>query len=91
MELHFGMIRDKEEIQAGLAESQLSNRQLAICFNRGDKLLVKICTVTDIVHTDGGTFVTLSAQLDDGSLETTRLPLDDIESIYQINDFPADA
>lgn len=90
MELHFGMIRDKEAIQEGLAESRSSNRQLAICYNSADKLLVKICTVADLSTTSDGTLVTVSTPRADGSLETMAVRLDDIESIYPINDFPSE-
>jgi hypothetical protein len=89
MELHFGMIRDKEGIRAGLADSRASNRQLAICYTSANKLLVKICTVADLPPTDGRGLVTLKSQGEDGRLENLTVMLDDIESIYPINDFPS--
>jgi hypothetical protein len=91
MELHFGMIRDKEGIRAGLAESRASNRQLAICYTSSNKLLVKICTVADLSPANGEGLVILNTQREDGSLEKMTVILDDIESIYPINDFPSQA
>ena len=91
MELHFGMIRDKDGIRAGLAESRASNRQLAICYTSANKLIVKICTVADMSPSPAnGTLVTVSTPREDGSLEKTTVMLDDIESIYPINDFPSE-
>ncbi|HEX8039819.1 MAG TPA: hypothetical protein VF490_11750 [Chryseosolibacter sp.] len=87
MELHFGMIRDKGGIYSGLAESQSTNRQLAICYNSKDKLLVKICTVASLSKTRDGVRVTLNTQGDDGSPEPVTVMLEQIESIYPINEF----
>lgn len=88
MELHFGMIRDKRAIRQGLLESRSSHRQLAICYNLKDKLLVKICTVLDVTAGKDGTLVTLQTQRADGTAESMTVMLDCIESIYPINDFP---
>lgn len=85
------MIRDKRAIHEGLLESQSSHRQLAVCYNNKDKLLVKICTVVDVREEDSGTSVTLKMQGDDGAFESMIVMLDRIESIYPISDFPADA
>ena len=52
MELHFGMISDRDAIYSGLVESKSLNRQLAICHNSNGKLLVKICTVVEIEPTN---------------------------------------
>ena len=87
MELHFGMIRDKDGIYSGLADSQSTNRQLAICYNSREKLLVKICTVASLEKTIDGVRVTLNTQGDQGSPEPVTVTLDQIESIYPINEF----
>lgn len=87
MELHFGMISDRDAIYSGLVESKSLNRQLAICHNSNGKLLVKICTVAEIEHSNQGTIVVLhTPKAPDGEHITVKL--DDIESIYPINDFP---
>ncbi len=87
MELHFGMIRDKDGIYSGLAESRSTNRLLAICYNSKDQLLVKICTVAGIQKEKDGLVVTLNTQADDGSAQSIVVMLDHIESIYPINEF----
>jgi hypothetical protein len=86
MEIHLGVIRDKEAIYSALRESHSTKRQLAVCFNSGAKLLVKICTVTNIVGSPHGVSVTLKSQTDDKDKETTIL-VQHIESIYPIRDF----
>lgn len=87
MELHFGMIRDKDGIYSGLAGSQSTNRQLAVCYNNRDKLLVNICTVTSVEKRKDGIRVTLNMQGEDGLPEQVTVMLEHIESIYPINEF----
>lgn len=86
MEIHLGVIRDKQEIYAALLQSQALNRQLAICYNSGGKLLVKICTVANVTGRGVASRVTISSQPNTGGDETT-ITLDDIQSIYPICDF----
>ena len=85
MEIHLGVIRDKQGIYSALLQSQSTKRQLAVCFNSDGKLLVKICTVTDMVRRKDGISVTLKSQTEEDS-ETTIL-LEHIKSIYPIRDF----
>lgn len=86
MEVHFGVIRDKAGIYEGLLQSQYSNRQLAVCFDSDGKLIVKICTVKDIVGGKNGPMVLLHSDLHDLPGESTIM-LDQIRSIYPIRDF----
>jgi len=86
MEVHFGVIRDKPGIYEGLLQSQSSNDQLAVCFNSDGKLIVKICTVKDIVGGKDGTMVLLHSEHHDPPGESTIM-LDQIESIYPIRHF----
>jgi len=83
-EIHFGVIRDKKGIHAGLLQSKASNRQLAICYTSEGKLLVKICTVMDIKKDGSG--IILRSQADGPAGEIT-ITMDHIESIYPIRDF----
>jgi len=85
MELNVGVIRDKPGIYSGLWQSRSTNQQLAICYNSGGKLLVKICTVKEINGTDKDAMVTLVGP-DEESAEV-EIPLDSILSIYPIRDF----
>jgi len=85
IEVHMGVIRDKQGIYSALLQSQESNQQLAICFNSDGKLLVKICTVLDIAGSNDGVKVILR-QTDEIEKETTIM-LDRIESIYPIHAF----
>ena len=86
VEVHFGVIRDKPGIYEGLRQSQSSNRQLAVCYNSGGTLIVKICTVKDIVGDKEGTIVLLHSEHHDPACDSTIM-LDQIESIYPIRDF----
>ena len=86
MELHFGVIRDKEAIHAALKQSKFHNRHLAVCFNSEGKLLVRICTVIDIQDDKGGPCVTLRSQTEGKDTNFTLL-LANIQSIYPIRDF----
>ena len=86
MEVHFGVIRDKNSIHAGLLHSRSSNHQLAICFNSEGKLLVRICTVTDLVVENDVVSVVLQPQPGNRQSEF-RIPLDRIQSIYPIREF----
>ena len=87
MEIHLGVIRDRPGIYSALLESQSTKRQLAVCFNSNGKLLVKICTVSNIEHLENaGVNVTLTSNLDVEDNELT-IELDHIQSIYPIRDF----
>ena len=86
MEVHFGVIRDKQAIHAGLGQSKSQNHQLAICYNNDGVLTVKICSVVDIVHDQSGTRVILRQQPDQPQTEFT-IPFDHIQSIYPIREF----
>jgi len=85
MDVHLGVIRDKQGIYSALLKSQSLHRQLAVCYNHEGKLIVKICTVKEIERTGEGSTVTFVSQ-DDATSET-RVPLDQIQSIYSIRDF----
>ncbi|HET9485825.1 MAG TPA: hypothetical protein VFO54_00240 [Chryseosolibacter sp.] len=86
MEVHFGVIRDKNSIHAGLLHSRSSNHQLAICFNNEGKLLVRICTVADLIVENDVVSVTLRPE--PGSQQSDfKIPLDRIQSIYPIREF----
>lgn len=85
MEIHFGLVRDKQRIFSGLTHSQSHNRQLAVCFNNDGKLIVKIALVKSIDKCIDGTWITLISPDDNNS--ETRLQLDHIQSIYPIRDF----
>lgn len=85
MEVNVGVIRDKPGIYTGLWQSQSSNQQLAICYNSESKLIVKICTVKEIVKEGDETNVTITCP-DNDKAETT-IPFDSIVSIYPIRDF----
>lgn len=85
MEIHFGIVRDKEGIYSGLLESRSRGRQLAVCYNSDGKLIVKICIVKRIHRRKEGGSVTLMSP-DDGNSETTIL-IDHIQSIYPIRAF----
>jgi hypothetical protein len=86
MEVHRGVIQDKQGIYAGLLKSQSLNHQLAVCYNDGGKLIVKICTVVHIVGSQEEGSVVLRSQPDDANSETV-VPLENIQSIYPIRDF----
>jgi len=88
MELHFGVIRDKQEIRATLLQSRSVNRQLAICYNDDGKLIVKICTVVDITEhkEDEDVVVTLRSQSGENKNEFS-VPLSGLQSIYPIRNF----
>ena len=86
MELHFGVIREKEAMHAALHQSKLHNRYLAVCFNSEGKLIVRICTVINIEEEKNGTRVTLRSQTDEKDTDFTLL-LSNIQSIYPIRDF----
>ena len=87
MEIHLGVIRDRPGIYSALLESQSTKRQLAVCFNSNGKLIVKICTVSNMEHVENaGVNVTLTSNLDAEDNELT-IELDHIESIYPIRDF----
>lgn len=86
MELHFGVIRNKQAIHAVLEESRANDRHLAVCFNSEGKLIVKICTVVDILDDNVATRVILRSQSGDGDSDFSLL-LSNIQSIYPIRDF----
>lgn len=86
MEIHLGVVRDKEGIYSALLQSQSMNRQLAVCFKHDGKLLVKICTVMDIVGDKDRLKVILKSHGEDKERETT-IPLNRIQSIYPIREF----
>ncbi|MEX2232435.1 MAG: hypothetical protein WD824_09760 [Cyclobacteriaceae bacterium] len=87
MEVHFGVIRDKPGIFAGLLQSKSLNRQLAVCYSSEGKLIVKISTVMEIFGGPDGGSVILRSQPENPGSETT-VKMDRIESIYPIRDFP---
>jgi hypothetical protein len=87
MELHFGVIRDKEGIYAGLIQSQSFNRQLAICYKSEGKLLVKLCSVVRIEQAKETVIVTVHPQPEEPGSKPTTLLLQDIESIYPMHAF----
>lgn len=84
MEIHFGLVRDKQRIYSGLTQSQSQSRQLAVCFNSEGKLLVQIAVVTDIQKCADGTWITLTSP--DNSTHT-RVLLEHVQSIYPIRNF----
>lgn len=85
MDIHFGLIRDKQGIYAILQDSRSRQRQLAVCYNSDGKLLVKIAVVKDISGGKDGKWVTVFSPDDDKSELT--IPIDHIQSIYPIRDF----
>ena len=85
MEIHFGIVRDKQGIYAGLLESRSRQRQLAVCYNSDGKLIVRICMVKRIDRQKEGTWVTLFSP-DEENSEVTVL-IDNIRSIYPIQAF----
>ena len=86
MEVHFGVIRDKHAIHAGLVQSRSSNHQLAICYNSEGKLLVRLCTVTDLVAENDVVSVVLRPE--PGNRQSDfKIPLERIQSIYPIREF----
>lgn len=85
MEIHFGIVRDKQGIYTGLLESRSRQRQLAVCYNSDGKLIVKICLVKRIERRKDGIWVTLFSP-DDNNSEITIL-IDHIQSIYPIRAF----
>lgn len=87
MELHFGMIRDKDGIYAGLIQSQSFNRQLAICYKSEGKLLVKICSVARVEQAKDTVMTTVVPQPEGPGSKPITLLLEDIESIYPIHAF----
>jgi hypothetical protein len=82
MEIRAGLIRDKPGIYNGLLRSWSTKGQLAVCYNSGGKLFVKICVVKEIRKDNDATTVCLASP-DDIKNETT-VALDHIESIYPI-------
>ena len=86
MELQFGVIREKEAIHAALLQGKIHNRHLAVCFNSDGKLIVRICTVVDILEDDNGTKVILRSTSSEKETDFTLL-LANIQSIYPIRDF----
>lgn len=88
MEVRFGVIRDKQEIHAGLLQSKSSNSQLAVCYNGDGKLLVKICHVLDAPEAGDGPVI-LRLQADDPATEFS-VRFEDIQSIYPIKEFDKD-
>lgn len=89
MELHFGVIRDKETIHAALQHSKSLKRQLAVCYYSEGKLLVNICTVSDVLEANDGVRVTLHS-LPGGPESEFTVRLENIQSIYPIRDFNAE-
>ena len=85
MEIHFGVVRDKQGIHASLVESRKQHRQLAVCYSSEGKLIVKICVVKEIETRADGTWITVLASDDDNS--ETQIHLDHIQSTYPIRDF----
>ena len=85
MEIHFGVVRDRQGIHSGLLQSRSHHRQLAVCYSSEDKLIVKICIVKGFDTRKDGTWVTLRSPDDDNS--ETEVPIDHIKSIYPIRDF----
>lgn len=86
MEVHFGVIRDKEGIYSALRNSHAMNRQLAICYRHEGKLLVTISTVGKIVGKKEGVRIVLKSSGEDDE-EVITIPLNEIQSIYPIRDF----
>jgi hypothetical protein len=86
MDIHLGVIRDRQGIYTALLQSQSTNRQLAVCFNSEGKLLVKICTIVNVFANKDGVSVVLRSNADEKQPETTIL-IDQIQSIYPIRDF----
>ena len=86
MELHFGVIRDKQAIHAALKQSKSLKRQLAVCYNSEGKLIVRICLVIDLIERKEGTSVIFRTQTEEGESDLTLL-LSNIQSIYPIIDF----
>jgi len=80
------MIRDKQGIYSALQQSRSTKRQLAVCFNGDGKLLVKICTVIDMVGKKDNIKVILKSQGENKDSQTT-IPLEYIQSIYPIRHF----
>ena len=86
MEIHLGVIRDKQGIYMGLQQSHALNGQLAVCYNSDGKLIVKICTVADIVGEKDDMKVTIRTKGKNAKNDITIM-LDQIVSIYPIRDF----
>ena len=85
MELNIGVIRDRQGIYSGLQQSQVTNRQLAVCYNSGGTLLVKISVVSEIITECDRITIVLQSSLD--PLNKTAVSLDQIQSIYPITDY----
>jgi hypothetical protein len=85
MEIHFGVVRDKQGIHSSLVESRKQHRQLAVCYSSEGKLIVKICIVKEIEKGNDGTWISVLSPDDDNS--ETRIHLDHIQSVYPIRDF----
>ena len=85
MELNIGVIRDRQGIYSGLLESQSMHRQLAVCYNSGGALLVKMSVVSEIISESGNITIVLQSSLD--PLNKTAVSLDQIQSIYPITDY----
>lgn len=86
MEVHFGVIRDREGISSALVNSQTFHRQLAVCYKSDGKLLVKICTVGRIMGKRDGVRVVLKPSREEEGDEIT-IAVDQIQSIYPIRGF----
>ena len=86
MELHFGVIRDRQTIHVALQHSKSLKRQLAICYYSEGKLLVKICTVSDVLEANDGVTARLQS-LPEGPESEFTVRLENIQSIYPIRDF----
>lgn len=84
-DVNVGLIRDPEGIYNGLQESREGNRQLAVCYNAEDKLMVKICIVAELLHENGKVTVVLGSS--DEPPDSFSVPLEHIQSIYLIKDF----
>jgi hypothetical protein len=87
MELHFEVIRGKDAIYAELLQSKSMGYQLAICYHSGENLIVKICNVSDVVPGADGFQVNLRPESTE-DVSNNIIPLDQIESIYPIHEFP---
>jgi hypothetical protein len=85
MELHFEVIRGRDAIHAELLQSKSAGYQLAICYHSGENLIVKICNVSDVVPGLDGLLVNLGPE---SNAAENVIPLDQIESIYPIHEFP---
>lgn len=90
MQLHFGVISGKAAIRAALLRSKGRNRQLAVCYASGGKLLVKIGCIMELLEGRDGGRAILRSKSEESATEFS-IPLDHIRSVYPIREFESKA